>query len=772
MSFTADSWGRDMNKLVSRLLLVALFAALFVPAWVSEVRADCPTLGLSQDNSTSGNARAPSTRWKVNRAVYLILGSELTASNIGTGNITGIGWNYQTAPGVSGAAELKVYLQETTDTAYSKTTSWATSIVGMTLVHDATTTLPGTAGEFDFLFSGGSPFAHTAGNGLYVAFEWGGPTGYTGPFSVSTVVWCNSTGLGSGLRSNQSTTATAQSDTMAASNFRPETWLVAPGAPLVDASVDYVISMGAVPQGVTGAQTVQATVFQNGDSDLTDTNVHLDISGDDTFSDDVNVPSLLRCGTGGSVVTFSPYTPTNLGSDAVTASLSVPGDVDNSNDSLTQLFEFTPQRYSYQHLGTPLDGGVGLNGQNGEFVNKFAFTAPSQIDTIDLQFFANSATTYRLEVLADSGTGTPGATLYVDSADRTVTTLGVTSLRLPSPLAIAAGNYFVGIQQTNTTNANYGFNLELPVRSGTFYFRTPFGSGTWNDFSPGNNFALATGIVVGNCTGAMTVDVTPNVSPYNICGNTVPLTASAVGGFRNLTYQWEKNGVDIPGATSFTYNASETSGTFSYNCKVTDDAGCIDVRDTTASVVTWGPTATVSGGGTICVGVDSTTIQAALTGAGPWSVTWSDGFVQSVTSSPATRTVSPSVPTIYTVTAVSDANCSGFSSGSATVTGAETASGDADLSWGNTKDTLGWPTDPSVATYTLYRGDGANIANLATNAIDSCTRFQGAGTTATGLTETPAGDAYYWYVLTGTTGAGCVGSAGPGRFVNSSGTCP
>ena len=160
-----------MNKLVSRLLLVALFAALFVPAWVSEVRADCPTLGLSQDNSTSGNARAPSTRWKVNRAVYLILGSELTASNIGTGNITGIGWNYQTAPGVSGAAELKVYLQETTDTAYSKTTSWATSIVGMTLVHDATTTLPGTAGEFDFLFSGGSPFAHTAGNGLYVAFE-------------------------------------------------------------------------------------------------------------------------------------------------------------------------------------------------------------------------------------------------------------------------------------------------------------------------------------------------------------------------------------------------------------------------------------------------------------------------------------------------------------------------------------------------------------------------------------------------------------------------
>src|SRR5262249_28524251 len=169
------------------------------------------------------------------------------------------------------------------------------------------------------------------------------------------------------------------------------------------------------------------------------------------------------------------------------------------------------------------------------------------------------------------------------------------------------------------------------------------------------------------------------------------------------------------------------------------------------------------------IGTDSTTIQAALAGAGPWTVTWSDGFVQSgVTSSPATRTVSPSVPTLYTVTAVSDSNCGGVTSGSATGTGAATASGDADLSWGNTKDTLSWPSDPSVATYTLYRGDASNIANLATNGIDGCERLQTAGTSASGLTETPAGDAFYWYVLVGTSGAGCVGTAGPGRFVNSS----
>ncbi len=80
------------------------------------------------------------------------------------------------------------------------------------------------------------------------------------------------------------------------------------------------------------------------------------------------------------------------------------------------------------------------------------------------------------------------------------------------------------------------------------------------------------------------------------------------------------------------------------------------------------PTAVVSGTATIC-GNGSTTISAALTGTAPWKLTWSDGYVQSgITVSPATRLVSPSVNTIYTATSVSDANCTGSPSGSASIT--------------------------------------------------------------------------------------------------------
>ncbi len=82
------------------------------------------------------------------------------------------------------------------------------------------------------------------------------------------------------------------------------------------------------------------------------------------------------------------------------------------------------------------------------------------------------------------------------------------------------------------------------------------------------------------------------------------------------------------------------------------------------------PSATVSGNATICAG-GSTTIEAALSGTGPWDVTWSDSVTQTgVTTSPASRSVSPGTTTTYTVIAVSDATgCTpGTFSGSATVT--------------------------------------------------------------------------------------------------------
>jgi RHS repeat-associated protein len=92
-----------------------------------------------------------------------------------------------------------------------------------------------------------------------------------------------------------------------------------------------------------------------------------------------------------------------------------------------------------------------------------------------------------------------------------------------------------------------------------------------------------------------------------------------------------------------------------------------------APVWTYGPcavplTAKVRGDAGICAG-QSATIHADLTGTGPLTVTWSDGFTQTnITNFTATYTVSPTSTTTYTV-AVYDSQCTlGTSSDSATIT--------------------------------------------------------------------------------------------------------
>lgn len=78
-------------------------------------------------------------------------------------------------------------------------------------------------------------------------------------------------------------------------------------------------------------------------------------------------------------------------------------------------------------------------------------------------------------------------------------------------------------------------------------------------------------------------------------------------------------------------------------------------------------TALVSGSTSVCAG-GSAAVTATLFGTPPWTLTWSDGLVQSdVGASPITRAVSPTTTTTYFVTEVSDADGLGSTEGSATI---------------------------------------------------------------------------------------------------------
>jgi hypothetical protein len=146
------------------------------------------------------------------------------------------------------------------------------------------------------------------------------------------------------------------------------------------------------------------------------------------------------------------------------------------------------------------------------------------------------------------------------------------------------------------------------------------------------------------------------------------LTASTVSG---ATYSWTGPNGFTSNAQNPTVSTSATTtmaGIYSVTATVN---GCTSAAGQTTVTVNVRPTSVASGSATVCNG-SSTTIQAALTGTGPWNVTWSDAVVQNgVASSSATRSVSPSSTTTYTVTALTDANClaqAGDRTGSAVVT--------------------------------------------------------------------------------------------------------
>jgi len=174
------------------------------------------------------------------------------------------------------------------------------------------------------------------------------------------------------------------------------------------------------------------------------------------------------------------------------------------------------------------------------------------------------------------------------------------------------------------------------------------------------------------------VTVTVNLLPTatvsgdaTICAGESATISAALTGAAPWSLTWSdgfsQNGVATSSATRMVSPSSTTAYTVT---TVIDDNGCSNTGAGSAMItVNPLPTATVSGDATICDG-ESATISAALTGASPWNLTWSDGVTQNgVTSSPAMRVVSPSSTTVYSVTTVTDDNdCSDSGTGDATIT--------------------------------------------------------------------------------------------------------
>jgi PKD repeat protein len=180
------------------------------------------------------------------------------------------------------------------------------------------------------------------------------------------------------------------------------------------------------------------------------------------------------------------------------------------------------------------------------------------------------------------------------------------------------------------------------------------------------------------CTGdasAMSVQVYAQPVPEPITGNLVVCANStniySVTARAGSTYSWTVPGgaaiMGDPSASTITVIFANVGGTISV--RETNAAGCITNHLPSSVTVNPLPTATISGGGTICSGA-SRNLSVDFTGTGPYTFTYAlNGVPQApVATASDPYTLNVTAAGTYTIVNVTDANCTNNGTGTTTVT--------------------------------------------------------------------------------------------------------
>ncbi|MEO8148241.1 MAG: GEVED domain-containing protein [Bacteroidia bacterium] len=311
--------------------------------------------------------------------------------------------------------------------------------------------------------------------------------------------------------------------------------------PFTDVQVTNLYTLGKVAIEYGSPMTINARVANGGTTTVTNYNVHLAVTGTNSFSTDTTVTLSPGQNT---LVSFPPYTPALLSAgDVIT--VSVAPDAFNSNNSQTWTQAVTQNLYSYKNPAQVNAGGVGFNGGTGDFVAKFNSHIGTnfpynvynpQVNQIQVDFFGTNGVTYQLGIWDATGPGgIPGTNLWTSA---NLTQVGGTSF-IPVPNVSVSGDYFVGVRQTGVVNVGFAFQTEAPIRAGTFYFTSPTGTSTWTDFSAtSSNFRFS-------IVAQVRIPQAPNC-PINM----LPADLSIVCPLGPTTLTWTSGG----GATADNYD--------------------------------------------------------------------------------------------------------------------------------------------------------------------------------------------------------------------------
>jgi hypothetical protein len=264
-----------------------------------------------------------------------------------------------------------------------------------------------------------------------------------------------------------------------------------------------------------------------------------------------------------------------------------------------------------------------------------------------------------------------------------------------------AANYWTLLKDGDGTFTSYDakFDFSNIGRTGTVAnYKLRNFTTEWNDLaSPtiASNTISKTGLTdfgefeAGETT---TLAVTPSANKSVCEGGDVSFTANSAS-TPTTTLKWQRSidgvaayvditenldaGTIYGGFTSNTLTLTGSSAALNnyyYRPVATNINGSV-AGTASKLTVTTRPTAAITGSQVSCSGLPSGNLSVALTGTQPWSLTYTNGTtpvtVNGITVNPYTFTVSPTVASTYTITALSDSKCMAIASdltGSADIT--------------------------------------------------------------------------------------------------------
>jgi photosystem II stability/assembly factor-like uncharacterized protein len=300
--------------------------------------------------------------------------------------------------------------------------------------------------------------------------------------------------------------------------------------------------------------------------------------------------------------TVPAYTLQNGGTCTVTNGSSF-----NSGNNMNVKFNFERLFFNAGNVYT-----VQLSDGNGSFAaptNLGTKTSSNGLDSTTVITPNNlpCGTNYRIRVIANNG------------ADTTSITTPITMLAKPDARitnAAAANGICPGgnLSLNALVVAGYTYQWKLngtDIAGATSSSYTASAAGNYQvkaSFSCGDSTSTIYAVVIIPKPNAV---ITP-ASSTTICAgaNVVLNTITGTG----LTYQWRKDGTDIPSATTNSYTANATG---QYAVKVTNSTGCDSISlPTTVTVNAIPATPTISAGGAIafCAGASVTLTSNATTG--------------------------------------------------------------------------------------------------------------------------------------------------------------